>query len=367
MGRRSRRERRPCSPESSARGSSSRPASVKRVAANSIGGTLSTTSFTAVKLVPKKKTVSRSEASTRGEPRRFSFVTLADEVRVRTKSLDVDGDQTRAVLKIVELHHLVRRVHVAVGRRDEPRGDAGAGELDRVCVRPRRARVGLQRVGDPRLLGCGDEGVGDYRTQVGGPLYDRAATEGVVAVLVLGDAGCVGRVGHVDGYGGVGVQSEGSAAGAVEPDLLLHARHSDDFRIDAFLLGEQPQGLEHDEGAHPVVQRAGGDAVVGELEQVLVYYPRVADPDHPFSLVCVLRAYIYPQALYVRDLLAFLGFHEVDSLLADHTHYLAALRLEAHPLADEHLRVPAANPAEAHEPLLVDVGDYHADLIYVPG
>ena len=77
-----------------ARGSSSRPASVKRVAANSIGGTLSTTSFTAVKLVPKKKTVSRSEASTRGEARR-SFVTLADEV-CPAEPLDVDGDQTRS-------------------------------------------------------------------------------------------------------------------------------------------------------------------------------------------------------------------------------------------------------------------------------
>ena len=31
------------------------------------------------------------------------------------------------------------------------------------------------------------------------------------------------------------------------------------------------------------------------------------------------------------------------------------LRVWRHPLADEHLGVPAANPAEAHEPLLVDV------------
>src|SRR5215216_5053042 len=142
MGRMSRRERRPSS-DRSARGNRSSPASVKRVAAKSIGGTLSTTSFTAVKLVPKKNTVSRSEVSTRGEACRFSFVTLAEEVRVRAESLDVDGDQTRAVLKVAELDHLVRRVHVAVGRRDEPRGDAGAGELDRVCVSPRRARVGL--------------------------------------------------------------------------------------------------------------------------------------------------------------------------------------------------------------------------------
>jgi hypothetical protein len=47
------------------------PARVKRVAAKSIGGTLSTTILTAVKLVPKKKTVSSSAASTVGESRRF--------------------------------------------------------------------------------------------------------------------------------------------------------------------------------------------------------------------------------------------------------------------------------------------------------
>jgi hypothetical protein len=50
--------------ERSATGNSSSPASVKRAAANGIGGTLSTTYLTAVKLVPKKKTVSSSEAST---------------------------------------------------------------------------------------------------------------------------------------------------------------------------------------------------------------------------------------------------------------------------------------------------------------
>ena len=67
--------------------------------------------------------------------------------------------------------------------------------------------------------------------------FGRAATEGVVAVLVLGDAGCVGRVGHVDGWRRPG-PGRRRRPGAVEPDLLLHARHGDDFRIDALLLGE---------------------------------------------------------------------------------------------------------------------------------
>src|SRR3712207_5162395 len=146
MGSRSRRERRPSGPERRASGNSSNPASVKRVAAKRIGGTLSTTSFTAVKFVPKKKTVSRSETSTSGEARRFSGFTLADEVGACVQPFYVGGDQARAVLQVPEVHDLVRRVHVAVRRRDEPRGYPGAGEPYGVGIGPRR-RPEERRVG----------------------------------------------------------------------------------------------------------------------------------------------------------------------------------------------------------------------------
>src|SRR5918997_2201231 len=111
---------------------SNTPAKVNRTAANRIGGTLSTTCLTATKLVPKKKTVSRSEVSTHSEVRRFSGVTLADEGSVRVELLYVGGDQARAVLEVPQLHDLVRRVHVAVGARDQPRRYPGAAEVDGV-------------------------------------------------------------------------------------------------------------------------------------------------------------------------------------------------------------------------------------------
>src|SRR5215207_7282202 len=144
-----------------------------------IGGTLSTTCLTATKLVPKKATVRSSEASTQGEARRFSGVTLADEVRVRVERLDVGGDQARAVLQVLEVHALVRRVHVAVGARDDTRRYPSTSGLDRVGVRPRRVRVGLQGVRDARFLGCGDQALRDDGAQVRGPLNDGAAPEGV--------------------------------------------------------------------------------------------------------------------------------------------------------------------------------------------
>src|ERR671917_221807 len=122
---------------------SNSPAKVNRIAANRIGGTPSTTCLTATKLVPKKKTVSSSEVSTHSEDRRFSGVTLADEVSVRVELSYVGGDQTRAVLEVFQLHELVRRVHVAVGARDQPRRYPGSAEVDSVGVRPRRTRAGL--------------------------------------------------------------------------------------------------------------------------------------------------------------------------------------------------------------------------------
>src|SRR5918995_2832287 len=131
----SRRRRLPGSRKGTKR-SRRQPARVKRVAANRIGGTLSTTIFTAVKVVPKKKTVNSSAASTPVEARRFGFssvvkggLRLTDEVRLRVQGLNVGGDHTGAVLDVFYVHDLVGRVHVAVGARDESRRDPGPGEL----------------------------------------------------------------------------------------------------------------------------------------------------------------------------------------------------------------------------------------------
>jgi hypothetical protein len=87
---------------------------VKRVAAKRIGGTLSTTIFTAVKLVPKKKTVISSAASTPIEARRFGSpsvvkgsLRLTDEVRLRVQGLYVGGDHAGAILDVFYVHDLV--------------------------------------------------------------------------------------------------------------------------------------------------------------------------------------------------------------------------------------------------------------------
>jgi hypothetical protein len=89
------------------------PASVKRVAAKRIGGMLSTTIFTAVKLVPKKTVIS-SAASTPIEARRFGSpsvvkgsLRLTYEVRLRAQGLYVGTDHTGAILDVFYVHDLV--------------------------------------------------------------------------------------------------------------------------------------------------------------------------------------------------------------------------------------------------------------------
>src|SRR5215212_8395112 len=354
--------------------SSRRPARVKHVASKRMGGTLSTTILTTVKLVPKKKTVKSSAASTAVEDRRFGSSSvvkgsprLTDQVRLRAEGLYVGGDHTCAVLDVFYIHDLVGRVHVAVGARDESCRDAGPRELYGVRISTCRARVGLQGVRDVLALRRSDKAFREDGRDVRRPLYKGAAAQGVISGLVLGDAGSVRGVGHVDGDGRGGVEPEGSPAGAVETYLLLHAGHGHDFGTDIILLGEQPQCLEHHECAHAIVHRAGGQTPVRKLHEVMVDYANVPNPDHASGVFGVIGAYVDPEALYVGDLLALIGLHNVDGLLADHTGHFAVLREQPDALSHKHLGVPATDAGKAEQAVLLYVGDHHPDLVYVPG
>ena len=186
-------------------------------------------------------------------------------------------------------------------------------------------------------------------------------------VLVLGDAGGVRSVCHVNGDGRVGVQPEGSAAGTVESYLLLYAGHGHDLGAEILLFGEQSQGFEHNERAHAVIHREGRQTSVWKLYEVLVDYANVPDADHAFGLFTVFGAYVDPEALYLGDLLALIGLHNVDGLLADHAGHIAVLREQQDALSHEHLRIPAADAGKAEQAVLLYVGDHHPDLVYVPG
>jgi hypothetical protein len=65
-------------------------------------------------------------------------------------------------------------------------------------------------------------------------------------------------------------------------------------------------------------------------------------------------------------LLAVLLAQQVDRLLADHAQHAPPTRVHRHALADEDLRIPAADGPEPQVAVIVDVGHDQADLVDVP-
>ena len=54
-------------------------------------------------------------------------------------------------------------------------------------------------------------------------------------------------------------------------------------------------------------------------------------------------------------------------LAADDAGDRAVFRVQDHPLAHQHLRIPAADGGEVEESVIVDVDDHQADLVDMPG
>ena len=73
------------------------------------------------------------------------------------------------------------------------------------------------------------------------------------------------------------------------------------------------------------------------------------------------------RSVILRDLVLLVGLDQVDRLLPDHPGHRPAAALEDHPLAHQHLAVPAADGAEVDEAVVVHVHDHHADLVHVAG
>ena len=105
--------------------------------------------------------------------------------------------------------------------------------------------------------------------------------------------------------------------------------------------------------------------LAGEADRLGGDHDRVADPDQLGRLVAVGGADVDVEALQLDDLLALVGVEQVDRLAADDAGHEAVPAAHLDPLADEDLRVPAADRLEVEEALLVDVGDDQADLVDV--
>ena len=104
---------------------------------------------------------------------------------------------------------------------------------------------------------------------------------------------------------------------------------------------------------------------VGKLHRLRVDHGDVADPHELARLLAVARADVDVQVADLGDLLALLVAQQVDRLLADDARDRPLARVEHDALADEDLRVPAADFAKPQVAVVVDVGDDQPDLVDV--
>ncbi len=187
----------------------------------------------------------------------------------------------------------------------------------------------------------------------------------MLAELVDLDAGRARLVGDVDDDRDVGPQAVGRGARAAEGDLLLHDADGRDVAGRAAGLGHEPRGLERDERAEAVVHRARDDAFVAELDGLAGDDRDVADAHEAARLVAVLGRDVDVQVAQLGGLLAVLLAQEVDRLAPDRAGDDAVAGRDLDALADEDLRVPAADADEAQKAVVVDVRDDEADLVDV--
>ena len=123
--------------------------------------------------------------------------------------------------------------------------------------------------------------------------------------------------------------------------------------------------------AHP---QAGLVVHAGRVGQVVAHFlvaelerHGVADRDRLGRLVLVFRADVEPQVLLLHDLLALVLVEQVDRLAGDDGRHGAVGRVDRHPLADELLRIPAADRVRVDVAVVVDVRDDQADLVGMAG
>ena len=191
----------------------------------------------------------------------------------------------------------------------------------------------------------------------------------MVAALFLVGAGPVGRVRDVHHQRHLRVDADGAGARPTTGvgDFLARRRHGVNAGVLGPVFRQEPQRLGHDVGADAVVDAAGDEAAAREILARRVEHGGVAHPHALQRLLAVRGPDIDPQIDDLADLVEFVLLHQVRGLFPDDAVHRSLRSHDHHPLAHQHLRIPAADPGEVAEPFLVDVGQLQADLVDVAG
>src|SRR5207302_9242788 len=93
-------------------------------------------------------------------------------------------------------------------------------------------------------------------------------------------------------------------ARAAKRGLLLSGRHRRELPPRAARLRDQPRGLQRDVAAQAIVERAGGQPPVGELDRLRVDHRDIAHAHAPARVLRVAGADVDVQLAYLLALLA---------------------------------------------------------------
>ena len=312
--------------------------------------------------------MSRREVSTRP---RYGSATPQD--RYRRKSSSPPRLRMKATissmhgLDVGELDRLDGRVHVAQRDRDQagrrrPRGRAGSRRRRSPCSGPRPRRCG--RCPRPRRRrGAARRRAARASSRGRSPRRSRARGRRSPSCRCRS----VGGMGDVDDDRDVGMQSRRRVVIAPpRPISSCETASAGDADRGRIAGGDPARDLERDVGAEAVVERrwtrAGRWGATSGSAASTAGSPTLTRPSASSRSA---GADVDVHVLDLGGLLAVLLLEQVDRLLADHAGDLAVVAADDHPLADEVLRVPAADRAEPEEALVVDVADEQADLVDV--
>ena len=215
------------------------------------------------------------------------------------------------------------------------------------------------------LLGGLDQQIEDLWRKGRAAPDRRPRSKWMAANLLLIDSRGVGGVGDIDSDCDVGPHLEGRGPGAEQADLLLDSGDGGETSLQAAALVAAAQSFQRDVGARVGCPSSGRPAGRPLLASAPRDHDGVAYLHQLRRCVAVGGADVDVQPFQLHHLLALVGVEQMDRLAPDDAGDGAVLAPQLDPLADQDLRVPAADRGEPEESLLVDVGDEEPDLVDV--
>src|SRR5579871_2999380 len=129
------------------------------------------------------------------------------------------------MVEVVEMNHLDRTVHVAIGNAHKSRSDTFSCQLNGVSIRSSSAGRAAHLDRNLALFGRFLQSLQHARIDIRATEQYRTVAQSDIAQLLLVVAGCVRGVRDIDGDTHGWMDSVTARRRAAQPDLFLHRRN----------------------------------------------------------------------------------------------------------------------------------------------